>query len=135
MLRRLLWTALVQNIQYDLERERRLLWLTKPFVFITISSNNLNWRDTYAGRASKDVGKKGMRNAEVYKWKVVNKNSYIRLLVTDTGGQLHAIREPKDMLLSYSKFIPSVLLHLLHQYPAALNYNDYVCTHLNLPLP
>lgn len=39
----------------------------QPFVFITISSDNLNWRDTYAGRASKDVGKKGMRNAEVYK--------------------------------------------------------------------
>lgn len=63
---------------------------------------------------------------------MVNKNSYIRLFITDTGGQLYAIREPTDLLLSY--LIPSVLLHPLHQYPAALKYKDYVCIHLNLLL-
>lgn len=65
---------------------------------------------------------------------MVNKNSYIRLFTADTDGQLCAIREPKYLLLSYSKFIPPVLLHLLHQYPAALKYKEYVCIHLSLPL-
>lgn len=60
--------------------------------------------------------------------------SYIRQFITDTGGQLYTIREPKDLLLSYSKFIPSVLLHPSHQHPAALKYKDYVCIHLSLPL-